>query len=217
MLTYQPINVPRNNGMLKYIIISFFYILLITGLITAETAPHFSVSSCTSPSMVANEFKIPVDTTKSYCLSIEIPYIFKPLHSTKAFNEAQIRFIEFIQKNEDSSSWTELIAIHRIKEKGIVAESLSKHLLEKFQSTNRPTQLLQNNSFHLDTISGSLFILKYTHNNNQEIIGNIFYSGENDLAGVQYTIRLKDQNMLKKAEQKIEDFFSKQIRLIKNN
>ena len=156
-------------------------------------------------------FLLPVDVTKQPInLSITVPKGYKslqPLASDQVM-------IEYIPQNDSGNNWSEIITVNKFIGKKISAKTFAGMLKIQLMSAAKGIQLIADTSSKDKNIEEAYFLMRYTNQQKQEIIGAKYFSGPFDAAGVQYTIRLKHDLNAEAAIKKIDDFFKNYVLLI---
>lgn len=145
-------------------------------------------------------------------LSVTIPDHFISIQPFSSFQDKNSTMIEFIPKGESSDHWSEIITVNKYIGQKIEAidfvKYLKKILLKDVQNGLIWEEEFKNKTGYQQAILG----LNYDLNEQHEVFKAHYYSGPNDCAGVQYTIRVKKED-LKAAQEKVDAFFKNHVRV----
>ncbi len=160
-------------------------------------------------------FLLPVDVVKTpkANLMIEVPKGFKPLQSINEFSKKENDMIEYIPQQDSSDNWNEIITVNKFIGRKIPADKFTDLLKVNLIKNSKNGKILLESSSKEQETKKSWFLLKYTHQNVEEMIGATYYSGPYDSAGAQYTIRLRNGQTEEEAIKKINAFFENNVKL----
>ncbi len=166
------------------------------------------------PEGYKTSFLLPIDWSqaKHRDLSVNIPMGYKSLQPTSTWDKAPL--IEFIPKDEHANAWSEILTIQKLIGKRISADQITTLLMQNISQVAKTSVLFK--SAPLEKDQKSVFIIKYTHNGKEEVMGAEYLSGPYDCAGVQYTIRLSKKISEQEAVKKIKTFFDENLAVIEN-
>lgn len=160
-------------------------------------------------------FLLPVDVTKQPVnLSVTVPKGYKSLQPLSGFGKREQVMIEYIPQNDSGDNWSEIITVNKFIGQKISAKTFASMLKTQFMSVAKNVKLIEDKSSKEKNIEDAYFLMRYTHQQKQEIIGAKYFSGPFDAAGVQYTIRLNPDLNEEAAIKKIDDFFKNNVQLM---
>lgn len=195
-----------------------FSMMIFAILLTTQTAFCTETEQPASTSQIEKfRFILPIDWTTpyKYDLVVSIPEGFRSLQSIEDMLKESTSLIEFIPKDEEDDSWTQIITVNRFIGKKITAEYFSNFL------KNSMLAKVSNGKVWLDTATDhaayhqTTLGLTYDFLGKHEVMGAQYYSGPYDCAGVQYTIRPGSTLSDKQAIEKIKDYFKTGLEVIK--
>lgn len=143
-------------------------------------------------------------------LSVEIPENYVPLQPFDDWENLEL--IEFVPQGENGDNWSEIITVHKLRGRRISAIHLANLLKGQFIKSSKATILFEDSS--KEGYETATLFLKYPNEDKTEVIGAKYFSGPYDCEGVQYTIRLSSQQSITEVTQKINNFFTKNLRVI---
>jgi|GEM_PF-3368889 len=196
----------------------YIFFLIITAL---TTLPIFSRESqpAIDKSMAAVDkinFVLPLYSFRNKCsiLSVSIPEGYKPLQSLEQFGRREATMIEYIPKEESANEWSKIITLNKLIGKRTQAGIFTNSLKSQVSASSSSRKVLSQGVSKEKMIEKAHFIMQYQYQNRQEVLGAFYFSGPSDLAGVQYTIRLKKDQTVADAVSQIEAFFENQVKCI---
>ena len=137
-------------------------------------------------------FLLPIEVAKQQVnLSVTVPKGYKSLQPLASFNKRDQVMIEYIPQNDSDNNWSEIITVNKFIGQKLSAKSFASILKIQFMSVAKNVKLIEDKSSKEKNIEDAYFLMRYTHQQKQEVIGAKYFSGPYDSAGVQYTVRLK--------------------------
>jgi len=147
-------------------------------------------------------FSLPVNWTGGSRdnLHVTIPRGYRPLQSEWR------TILEFVPENEDGDNWSEIITVTKYIGKRLSATDVTSLIAEGIINQAKDSQILLNSNEDTGRIKKSRLGIMYTYQGRKELILMNYFSGPLDCVGVQYTVRIPENQNIVDVSKKMVDF-----------
>lgn len=155
-------------------------------------------------------FELPVNWSVSpkYNLEVTIPSGYTSLQPFDSWSDKTTTLIEFVPKGETGEDWSEIISINKFIGSKVNASDFAEALKKRMLASVENGKVLDLKKEKKPSYTFSAFFLSYDLNGKHEMMGARYFSGPDDLVGVQYTIRPDQEMSDKEALAKIKTYFT---------
>lgn len=149
----------------------------------------------------------------SYYLYVTIPEGFQSIQPLADFIKDEVEMIEFIPAKENTHNWTEIITVNKFIDKEFSAATITSKLRNGMLAELMNSKVWKEGFSKQPKYQQSTIGISYDAHGKHEIFAGIFFSGNIDSAGVQYTIRQGKIKTEKQIMKKIDAFFDNNVRV----
>lgn len=144
-------------------------------------------------------------------LMVSVPATYKAVQSIEMFSLNKGPILEFIPVNETANKWSEIITLNMIVGGKTSAKAILSSFKENFKAAAQKLTVLEDKLVEKDGYSEGTLVMAYRHQGRDELVHMRYFSGADDLSGIQYAVTVKQGEKVTDVAKRLEQFVDEHV------